>query len=243
MFDDFLYNNPELYEKVFPSRGKSGLCIEVFQKYLPDPPSSVLDIACGSGRDLVEFAKRYPDCVGFDITPSMVALAQKRNPKLNIVTADMRSCRLNRSFDAICALGGSINFALSNDEMDATIKTYHAHAHEGTLLIVQPLNPGDFFGQLKVPEVFSISYDGFNVTGTASYKLSNKEQLVERTRIWKVKDENREFTDSMSFRVIFPAEMSYFLSKNGFDVLDIFETSGGPHYNTSMYVVARFKKQ
>lgn len=244
MIDDFLYNNPELYEKVFPQRGKSELIFRIFEKYLPNSPSSVLDIGCGTGRDLANLAKLYPNCIGIDVAPSMVTYAKKTYPGLQVYRGDMRNYRHNCTFDAICALGGCINFALSNKEIEATMATYRSHAHDGSLLILQPLNPCDYFGALKVPETFSLPYKGSNLTGIASYKLSKLHQVVERERTWKVEGQDGGFVESMKYRIIFPAEISYFLTQYGFDVLDIFEADGSAAYaNLSMYVVARFAEK
>ena len=122
--------------------------------------------------------------------------------------------------------------------------TYRSHAHDGTLLILQPLNPCDYFGDLKVPETFSLPYKGSILTGIASYKLSKLHQVVERERTWKVEGQDSDFVDSMKYRIIFPEEITYFLTQYGFDVLDIFEAPGSAAYaNLSMYVVARFTEK
>ena len=240
MLDDVLYNNPELYEEAFPSRSKSEVCIRAFEEHLPEPPSSILDVACGTGRELAELSKLYSDCAGFDVTPNMVTYAQERNPGLSIVEGDMRTCRLGRTFDAICALGGSINFALTNDEIVSTIQTYGAHAHEGTLLLLQPLNASGFFGDLRLPETFTVTWNGSTARGSAAYEIHSMRQIIERTRTWTVDGQDIEFSDSMSFRIIFPAELTYFLSQNGFDVVDVFETPGSPAYGTSaLFYVAK----
>lgn len=238
--DDFLYKNPDLYEAVFPSRQKSDLCIEIFEKHLQTPPSSILEVACGTGRDLSRLSTKYPDCTGFDVEPNMVSYARRRNPGLAISIGDMRTHRLDRAFDAICALGGSINFALTNEDLDKTVETYRAHAHPGTLLFLQPLNSGDFFGQFKAPEKFSGSYNDTVATGTATYNISKIHQLIERTRTWRIEGEGTEFTDFVKFRIIFPAELSYILGHHGFEVLEIFEQPAGQLYTTSMFVVARY---
>lgn len=239
--DDFLYDNPELYENVFPQRGKSELCVRIFDKHLMQPPASVLDIGCGTGRELFRLSRLYPDCVGVDISPHMVAFAKEKNPNLKIMIDDMRSCRLHRTFDIICALGGSINFALTNEELENTVKTYQVHSHKGTLLLLQPLNSSDFFGKFDVPEKFSVSYNNTKAVGLANYKLDKIQQVVERTRIWKMEDGSAEFADSMTFRIIFPAELSYFLDQQGFEVLEMFEDSGNAIYTKAMYIVARFR--
>ncbi|MGG4144239.1 methyltransferase domain-containing protein [Paenibacillus algorifonticola] len=241
MINDFLYDNPEFYEVVFPPRGKSEFCMRIFEKYSTETPSSILDIGCGTGRDLADFSKHYPDCVGFDAAQSMVSYAKKKNPELNVFTGDMRSFRLSRTFDVICALGGCMNFALSNEDLDATFKTYQSHAHKGSLLLLQPLNPSDYFGEFRVPKNFFMPYNDSMAVGEMSYKLLKLQQVVERTRTWTVEGQNETFNDSMSYRIIFPAEISYFLNQNGFDVLDIFESDGSASYaNKSMYVVARY---
>jgi SAM-dependent methyltransferase len=240
MITDFLYDNPELYEKVFPPRGKSALCARVFEKYLTESPQSVLDIGCGTGRDLADLAKLYPGCVGVDVNPNMIAYAKKRNPTLSFYLGDMRSWRLHRTFDVICALGGCINFALSNEDLAATIKTYHSHAHNGTLLLLQPLNPNDYFGEFRAPEIFTVPLGSSRATGVASYNISKIHQVVERTRTWTLDGQAESFSDSMSYRIVFPAEISYFLSQNGFEVLSVFEAPGSAVYATSsMYIVAR----
>ncbi len=45
----------------------------------PPPGGSVLEIACGTGRNLVAIARRYPDarCYGLDISSAMLATAQR----------------------------------------------------------------------------------------------------------------------------------------------------------------------
>jgi SAM-dependent methyltransferase len=239
--DDFLYRNPGLYEQVFPSRSKGELCLRVFDEHLGRRPSSLLDVACGTGRDLKIYAGVCPDCVGFDVTPAMVEYAERRNPGVPVFIGDMRSFRLDREFDAICALGGSINFALSDDELDQTIKTYSSHAHDGTLLVLEPLDSSAFFGQLRVPTAFSVPYRDTTAVGSATYELFERQQVVERTRTWKVVGEDEPFTDSMRFRVIFPGELTYRLSQNGFEVLEVRETPGNELYQgSSTYFVARF---
>ena len=46
------------------------------------PRSKLLDIGCGSGRDLALLASLGHDCFGVDATPEFVALAQSLHPQL-----------------------------------------------------------------------------------------------------------------------------------------------------------------
>ena len=55
--------------------GRDGLIADL----RPPPGGSVLEIACGTGRNLVAIARRYPDahCYGLDISTAMLATARR----------------------------------------------------------------------------------------------------------------------------------------------------------------------
>ncbi len=55
--------------------GRDGLIADL----APPPGGSVLEIACGTGRNLVAIAERYPDarCYGFDISRAMLVTARQ----------------------------------------------------------------------------------------------------------------------------------------------------------------------
>ena len=54
--------------------GRDGLIAEL----APPPGGSVLEIACGTGRNLIAIARRYPDtrCFGLDISSAMLVTAR-----------------------------------------------------------------------------------------------------------------------------------------------------------------------
>jgi hypothetical protein len=47
-----LYDHPLLYDLVFPDPNETlvEMCRATFKRYLPVPPTSLLDIGCGNGR-------------------------------------------------------------------------------------------------------------------------------------------------------------------------------------------------
>ena len=45
------------------------------------PQSKLLDVGCGSGRDLAFLASLGHDCFGVDATPEFVALSQSLHPQ------------------------------------------------------------------------------------------------------------------------------------------------------------------
>jgi SAM-dependent methyltransferase len=65
----------ERYESIVSNLSKS--FGEAFK-----PKSKLLDIGCGSGRDLAFLASLGHECVGVDATPEFVALSQNLHPEL-----------------------------------------------------------------------------------------------------------------------------------------------------------------
>jgi SAM-dependent methyltransferase len=67
-------------------------------------PVSVLEPGCGSGRMLEALVRRGVDAVGIDLSPEMLAIAERRAPGRALL-ADMTDFDLARRFDgAICPI-------------------------------------------------------------------------------------------------------------------------------------------
>ena len=61
-FRSLLYDRPDLYDLVFPEpdQTRAETCREAFKRYLPLPPTSLLDIGCGNGRLLASLSVSIP---------------------------------------------------------------------------------------------------------------------------------------------------------------------------------------
>ena len=57
-------------------------------------PSAVVDLGCGTGRDLAWFADRGLHVVGIDRSPAMLAIAEKVAPTACLVQSDVRQLPL-----------------------------------------------------------------------------------------------------------------------------------------------------
>lgn len=119
-------------------------CVFVYSHF-PASPSSILDIGCGTGRDLNALSRSCGDCWGLDYLHGNIDYARRTRPHLNLQRGDMRSIRLGRTFDVLQCLGSTFMYALSNQDVDATLDTFAAHAHQGSLLIIDINNVIGFF--------------------------------------------------------------------------------------------------
>jgi SAM-dependent methyltransferase len=225
-FRSLLYSEPRLYDLVFPDADESlaRMCREAFARYLPQPPRSVLDVGCGTGRNLEALAKTVGECWGVELLDTNVAYARKARPALTVVHGDMRTGRLGRTFDAVVSTGNALSYALTDGDLARTVATYDAHAHPGTLLIVDALNArayldGDGFreriqGRVDTPE--------FTATSVALHTLDRERRILTRRRTWRIPGRD-DVEDYAEYRLLDPDELSRLLSVGSFTVLDVFD--------------------
>jgi SAM-dependent methyltransferase len=117
-------------------------------------PSALLDVACGTGRHLEFFSEQVP-CVGLDIEPGLLSVAERRAPSAELVRADMAAFDLHRTFDAITCLFSSIGYVGTVERLNSAILCMAAHLNEGGVLVVEPwFGPKQWMmGTIQVVEV------------------------------------------------------------------------------------------
>ncbi|HLD07033.1 MAG TPA: class I SAM-dependent methyltransferase, partial [Candidatus Nanoarchaeia archaeon] len=97
------------YDRLAPSydthitrRVYERLIISLLKKIIP-PGSRILDIGCGTGRYLRSLRPSYG--VGVDISPKMIAVAQRQAGKnLSFLVGDAAALSLKGAFDYIIAI-------------------------------------------------------------------------------------------------------------------------------------------
>jgi SAM-dependent methyltransferase len=225
-FRSLLYEYPQLYDLVFPgTRHRLGdLCREAFRRYQTATPRSALDIGCGSGQFLGALSENVPDRWGVDLLASNVAYAKATQPRAHIAQGDMRTLRLGRTFDLVTSFGNALSYALTDGDLAETAKTYAAHAHRGTLLIVDALNARSYLdgggfrerieGKVETPE--------FQATSVSTHVLDRAARILTRTRLWYISGQP-PIEDHARYRLIHPEELRQLLQSAGFELLDLFD--------------------
>jgi len=78
---------------------------------LGDPPGSVLDAGCGTGRVAIELARRGYEVIGVEVEPAMLDTARAKAPGLEWVLGDLSTAELPDSrFDLAVAAGNVMIF-------------------------------------------------------------------------------------------------------------------------------------
>jgi len=223
---NFLYRNPQYYEIVYPEPNEDTpkMCQRMFARYLLTPPSSILDLGCGTGRDLDVLSRSCQDCWGVDALTEMIDFARKERPHLRLSVGDMRSIRLNRTFDVILCMGSAFMYALTNEDVESVLRTFAVHAHEGTLLVVDINNAATYLpgGSFERTARVEVSHAGFTASADVVQDFDRRGQLLVRHRTWSITGQT-PVKDYCKYRLFFPAELEQLLGKFGYRVVGMFD--------------------
>jgi SAM-dependent methyltransferase len=96
----------------------------------------LLDVACGTGKNLVPMLARGWEVLGCDISPAMVRRARaKTGARALLLVADMRNMPVFGAFDLVWALGAALNYLLSASELRATLGGMRRNLDAGGLVL------------------------------------------------------------------------------------------------------------
>lgn len=111
------------------------------QKWLPKP-QRILEVNCGTGEDAMEWAKRGIHVLATDLSPEMVALAEKKagNAYPGLVFKELGFSELNKivggqTFDLIFSNFGGLN-CVSPDEVPTIFNHFQKLLRPGGYLVV-----------------------------------------------------------------------------------------------------------
>jgi SAM-dependent methyltransferase len=151
MSEDGLYEDPELYDLLFPAakdmtstrdEARKQRFIASEQFYLDEAGERrgrVLELGCGSGRLTLQIAQNGIDIVGADLSDSMLDAARAKALAAGIdvpfVQADMRHFDLAGKFSSILIPGNSLLHLLTIEELKQCFTCIRRHLAPGGRLV------------------------------------------------------------------------------------------------------------
>jgi SAM-dependent methyltransferase len=99
--------------------------------------SSLLEVACGTGRFLSLLGKRFA-VEGLDINADMLAVARASNASVPLHEADMSQFDLGKTFDVVACLFSSIACVRTKTRFISAISSMARHVAPGGLLVIEP---------------------------------------------------------------------------------------------------------
>jgi len=102
-----------------------------------DPaPRNVLELGSGGGNN-ASHMKAHFDLTLSDISPEMVRVSRSLNPECEHTVGDMRTLRLNRTFDAVFA-HDALMYMVTEDDLRAALTTAFVHCRPGGVVLLVP---------------------------------------------------------------------------------------------------------
>ena len=184
----------------------------------------MLDVGCGTGRLLETLARTIPERWGVDLLESNITYARSVRTGVTFQVGDMRTVRLARTFDLVTCLGNALSYALSDDDLADTVRTFAAHAHGGTLLVVDPLNARAYLEGTGFKERVEGRVDTheFKATSVSLHELDRQARLLKRTRTWHIMGQ-ADVEDYAEYRLLLPEEVQRMFETGGFEVVGMYD--------------------
>lgn len=244
--NNLLYRKPWLYELIYPEVEIEAveLCLNMTQRHGFSGSWRLLDVGCGTGRTLASMSKLGFRGTGVDVSESMLAHAATKHPELDLRQGDMRTLNLGEQFDVITCLDSTFLYNLLNEEVEACLSSFRRHSCEGSLLILDILNASRFLNATSFRERTEtvVEEQDFHAMATACHTISRRKQCFRRSRTWKIEGRDEPVVDDAEYRLFFPLELDYFLSRHGFSALGMWDNKELRDSDLSgqrLYVAAR----
>jgi SAM-dependent methyltransferase len=184
---------------------------------------TILDLACGTGRQAIELARRGYEVVAFDLSLQMLARAgdeaQERDVKLNFVQGDMRDMTFEAQFDGVYCWNTA--FGYFDEEKNAhVVDRVHHSLKAGGLFLLDVVNR-DFIVR-QSPSLAWFEGDGCVCMDEMTVDFITSRMKVKRTLML---DDGRSRETEYSMRIYSLHELGKILHEHGFKVTEV---SGRP---------------
>jgi hypothetical protein len=113
---------------------------EVYRRLLTEaaerPVETMLELGSGGGNN-ASHLKAHFEMTLSDLSSEMLELSRELNPECEHVEGDMRTLRLDHTFDAVF-VHDAIDYLLNEQDLRATIETAFVHLRPGGLALLVP---------------------------------------------------------------------------------------------------------
>jgi ubiquinone/menaquinone biosynthesis C-methylase UbiE len=181
--------------------------------------STMLDLACGTGRQAIELARRGYEVVAFDLSLQMLARAgdeaQEQDVKLNFVQGDMREMTFEAQFDGVYCWNTA--FGYFDEEKNAlVVDRVHRALKPGGLFLLDVANR-DFIIR-QSPSLAWFEGDGCVCMDEMTVDFITSRMKVKRTLML---DDGRSRESEYSMRIYSLHELGKILHEHGFKVTEV----------------------
>jgi SAM-dependent methyltransferase len=194
----------------------------LIQKHAPGA-QSILDLGCGTGRHDFELDKLGYVMTGVDISEEMIAIARSGCatgiPSPRFTIGDIRSVRLNLSFDVVIALFHVMSYQVTNADLSLAFATAKANLKPGGLFIFDCWYGPAVLTDLPVVRVKRLEDEEISAVRIADPVMHYNENVVDVNYEVMITDKITGLTDKINethrMRYLFMSEIQLLLEHHG----------------------------
>lgn len=177
-------------------------------------PTSVLDIACGTGKLASELYKLNYDVTGIDISTDMINTAKSNYPKIQFDVADMTDLHIDRRFDLITCAFDSINYLSEDEQVLKTLANIHFQLND----------QGYFIFDINTPALYEEKHFGIIEREIEDIKFKQVLEYDKEKRIASTVFDFGNDEQEVHIQKAYSYEtMDTFLTKSNFMILERFK--------------------
>lgn len=207
--------------------------------------ASILNLGCGTGRHDLLLAQMGYEVTGIDQSEDMLAVANSQLSTLNFqpslltfTQGDIRSFRLNRTFDVVTALFHVMSYQAANDDLQAALATARAHLKPGGIFIFDCWYGPAVLSDRPEVRIKRLEDEAIFVTRIAEPVMHPNDNVVDVNYQVIIRDkvsgEAEDIRETHRMRYLFRPEIEHFLGEAGLRISESAEwiTGRQPGFDT-----------
>jgi SAM-dependent methyltransferase len=115
---------------------EAAFVVQVVEATVESEARTLLELGSGGGNNASHLKARF-ECTLTDISPEMLDLSRTLNPECEHLVGDMRTLRLDRTFDVVFG-HDAFSYLTTEDDLRAALETAAAHLRPGGVVVLTP---------------------------------------------------------------------------------------------------------
>lgn len=187
---------------------------EILKQWINDSllikPSSILDLACGSGNASIIYHDLGYNVTGIDLSESMIRYAQSKNPNIEYHILNMINFNLNHTYDLVVCFMDSINYLTNINDIKQTFINVYNHLNDKGLFMFD-------IHTLKCLEIYQQEYIEEGIVLDTEYQwtiISENKKLLSKFVFY-----NGDYKEDHTQYIYDPIDIEKLLNEIGFNVI------------------------